>query len=243
MLCFAAAALCVTTAASTPASADTITLSTAGSPLGTSLFNQGWYADASPRFAENQNYFTGNLPAPSGEGPSEHRSFFTFNLAPIDLATHRITSASLVLNAELYGGTGDVETLGLFDVSTPAATLSRGSGVNPTIFADLGTGTTYGTFNVSRESMETLLTFALNLSALRDIVNTNDGFFSIGGRLLSASAPTDFIFGNSGSIPASLIVQTESTSPTPEPASVLLLGSGCAAALIRARRRKQPQHS
>src|SRR4051794_7907242 len=134
MLGVAAGALCVTAAASTSASADTITLSTAGRPLGASAFNQGWYADATPRFAENQNYFTGNLPAPVGRGPSEHRSFFTFNLGPIDLATHRITSASLVVNAAMYGGTGDVETLGLFDVSTPASALSRGSGVNPAIF-------------------------------------------------------------------------------------------------------------
>lgn len=46
-------------------------------------------------------------------------------------------------------GNEPVETYALFDVSTDAATLNQNEGLNAAIFADLGSGTSYGAFDVA----------------------------------------------------------------------------------------------
>jgi hypothetical protein len=226
--------------ASNVATADTIVLSTAASPFTAGVANQGWWADRNETPDENMNYLTGNLPDPRGEPgfalPSEHRSFFTFNLEPLDFTTQRITGASLVVNGGRYGGTDSVETLGLFDVNTPAAALNNNGSLNPVIFADLGTGASYGTFQVSRYDEDAMLTFPLNAVALSDIVRNDEAFFSIGGRLLSITSTFDFIFGITGP-PASLVIETEPLvlAPVPEPTSMLLLAAGLLGLVARRR--------
>jgi hypothetical protein len=145
----------------------------------------------------------------------------------------------LVVNGASYDGNESVETLGLFDVNTPAALLNHNTGLNPAIFADLGTGTTYGTFLVGRYRSDSTLRFELNAAALGNLVSNTGPFFSIGGTLLSASRPviTDSIFGASGQFPASLVIDTEllASSPTPEPTSWLLIGTGLLGVIARRR--------
>src|SRR5258706_1995042 len=224
------------------ANADTITLSTATSRLGSASSNQGWWAERTPRIANNPNYFTGNLGDGTGaNNPSEHRSFFTFDLRSLDFTTTRIVSASLVADGGRYGGDESSETLGLFDVVTPATALNQTLGFNPTIFADLGSGTMYGTFEVAHYQDNSNLAFGLNAAALRDIVSHQGSFFSIGGRLLSAgSAPADFIFGNTGPVPVTLVLET---TPVPEPVSALLLATGLIGFVARTAHRRSATKS
>jgi PEP-CTERM motif-containing protein len=229
-----AAAALVIGMVSTPVSADTIVLSTRATPFRPDSFNQGWWPQGANTNDNdyNPNYFTGSCCS----GLGELRSFFTFNLEPIDFTTQRIAGASLQVNGAEYRGNEPVETLGLFDVSTPAAVLNRNTGTNEAIFADLGTGATYGTYQVAPYRFDAILTFGLNGVAISDMMSLDGSFFSIGARLLSSTEPGDYIFGASGAA-ASLVVQTEplGVSPVPEPTSMLLLGTGFVGLVARRR--------
>lgn len=83
-------------------------------------------------------------------------------------------------------------------MSTEAQRLNRNNEVNAAVFEDLGTGTSYGTFEVSGSGEPSdILSLPLNEAALADINAAAGGFFSIGGRLLGAEVQ-QFLFGDSG---------------------------------------------
>ena len=110
--------------------------------------------------------------------------FFTFDLSSLNLGGSFVTKATLELVRFTYAGTDPSETIGFYDVSTPAATPSFSNvGTNATIFADLGSGTNYGNFVVPAYTVSTTetLLFVLNSAALADISAAAGGFFSIGG--------------------------------------------------------------
>lgn len=158
--------------------------------------NQGWWSPApNQNFAENDNYGV-------GRGASFiHRNFFTFDLS---FLSGTVVAATLEVRRGVYASPNSEETLGLFDVSTPAAILNNNTGTNDAIFDDLGTGQSYGIYIVSSSgNPDDLLRFPLNAAAVADINNARGGFFSIGGALLSLSQPQtpqeafidEFLFG------------------------------------------------
>ncbi|UCG47389.1 MAG: hypothetical protein JSU94_18095 [Phycisphaerales bacterium] len=107
--------------------------------------NQGWWSDSIGCSPSNSGYVTGNY-----EGVGQFRSFFTFDLSSLG---GTVTSARLDLCEGDFGEFGkpvadSVELLGLFSVETDAAILNLCSGVNPAIFDDLGSGTSYGQFKI-----------------------------------------------------------------------------------------------
>ena len=157
-------------------------------------------------------------------------------------------SARLELVSYSYLSSASSETYGLFDVHTDAVTLNYNEGTNPTIFADLGSGVSYGTFLVERpppwiptptiansSTDSNVLTFQLNADAIANINATAGGFFSIGGTLLTLDGTTNYfgdegLFGFSyGTGPQLLILEV-----IPEPATLLLLALG--AVLLRTKR-------
>lgn len=79
--------------------------------------------------------------------------------------------------------------------------MNNNEGTNSTIFDDLGSGQQYGSFNVTVSGNENeILSFSLNSNAIADLnsaISLNQQFFSVGGTL------------------------TPSTTPVPEPSSVL----------------------
>jgi hypothetical protein len=143
--------------------------------------NQGWWSTVDPNFDGNDNYVVGALAG------GEFRNFFTFYLA--GLSSTSIASAFLQVRRGCAAGDA-TETLGLFDVSTDPATLNFNEGFNAAVFDDLGTGTSYGTFEVGTSGPEDgTLSFALDALAIADIVAASGGFFSIGGALQSLTPP------------------------------------------------------
>ena len=156
--------------------------------------NQGWWSDTLSNYDENDNYAIGINP--SGD---LSRNFFTFDLSSLTLP---VTSARLELTRFNYLSFAESEILGLFDVSTDAVTLNNNVGTSASIYDDLGSGVSYGEFEVLSEGLETdVLSFQLNASAISDIDTARGGWFSIGGDLLSPGSPvgdgTELLFGSS----------------------------------------------
>src|SRR5439155_3479407 len=124
-------------------------------------------------------------------------------------------------------------TLAFFDVSTQAATLNNNVGINSTIFDDLGTGKSYGSFVVARwdpTEFASTITFTLNSNAVDDIALAAGGFFSIGGALQGLN-PQSFTFEGlfSGSNFIGIQQLVVITTPVPEPSTYLLFISGAGA--------------
>lgn len=204
------------------ANADNIILTTAASPFPGSSLNQGWWSDVD----ENQNFNTSYFMGSVSEGRVS-RNFFTFDLTP--LTSHVvISSATLRLVQPSAGplfGNPD-QTVGLYQVETAADVLNANDGASAAIFADLGSGPSYGTFFLPGVSglYPVVRDFALNAVAIDDMQASLNGFFSIGGNLESLNG-FGALFVNSGSpddIAAELIV--EYTIPEPVTATLLIVG-------------------
>jgi hypothetical protein len=189
-----------------PASAATQTFDTSQSAFNAGIDNQGWWSDTlSP--AGGGNYFVGDL-------GGAHNNFFTFNLAAL---SGTVVSARLEV-VRYTSGSGATETLGLFDVSTDAATLNtQTASPDPAIFGDLGSGRSYGTYTLSTVGdPNEIIALPLNSAAVADINASRGGFFSIGGTLFSVSQFSNrFLFGDSSSAGTQrLVVETISVPQT-----------------------------
>jgi hypothetical protein len=157
-------------AAAAPALATTtFTFSTSDSPFDPGLDNQGWYPSPGAILAggDTDNYILGTRPS------ATFRNFFTFDLTALP-ADAQVLSATLRLTRFGSSETNEeVETIEFFDVTTDPATLNDNPGPNSAIYADLGSGISYGAFQVAKEpgllfSFSTL-EFSLDAAALADI--------------------------------------------------------------------------
>jgi hypothetical protein len=184
----------------------------------------------------------------------EYRSFFTFNLASLNLAGQAVTAATLRLRRfGMEPENGTSIALGLWDVTTPAATLNNNVGTNAAIFADIGGGTSYGQFIVpfdgNADANSTggrgIVELVLNANALSDIANAAGGFFSIGGRVTSTGEAENLIFSSSfggtlsgGDEIQQLVVELGPAPTAPavvliaEPAALAAFGAGLAVLVL-----------
>lgn len=177
----------------------------------TDIDNQSWWtASGDSNFDLNDNYILRD----------DHRNFFTFDLTRL---RKRALAATLQVRRYSYRGQ-ETETIEFFDVTTDAATLNNNVGPNQAIYDDLGSGVSYGRFEVSSVGNNTdILSFSLNEDAVADINAAVGGFFSIGGVLLTAGF-RDAVFSSSGGNGIQRLLDTI----VPEPFSLsLILVSAC----------------
>jgi len=211
--------------------------------------SQGSYTNTRSTTAganRNDVYVVGNM------GSIPLRNYFTFDLRNVQF-TDAIESVTLELTRFRSGPPNQTLSLGFSEVSTDPFTLNQTREANAAIFEDLGDDLSYGLFQVSTGSNETVsdfstIKFTLNSAAIADIQKSAGGFFSIGGALVpQPTSGQTFLFGsptvatdNQGI--QRLIVTTKTTTPppptVPEPSTVgaiLLTGLG----ILRYRKRQQ----
>lgn len=211
------------------ASAALVTLSTSDSPFNSGINNQGWWSDSIAQDPGNDNYLSGF------SNQVTHRGFFTFDLTNISGV---VNSATISIRLGGQDSQDLIETIGLFDVSTSASLLNTKGQVDITIFNDLGTGTLYGSTDITIGSpMSTILQITLNQSALTDINAQLGGFFSIGSSLttLDQAQFGEFVFGGTQEFANAL---TLDVAPVPIPSAVWLFGSGLLGLVGLSRRMK-----
>jgi hypothetical protein len=168
------------------------------------------------------------------------RDYFVFDLSGV---TGNVTSATLrIFSPGQPTSTHASDTLAIFDVTTPVNTLigsPEGAGSYGPIFADLGTGTQYGSALLNPAAIQSGTQINIPLSnALTNINAQKGGLFAVGGtidplNLIDAGGP---YYLNGGTFPpnAQLILDANgtTTTPIPEPATGLLILTGLSGLIL-----------
>jgi hypothetical protein len=204
--------------------AGTVVLSTSQAQIQPGVDNQGWLNS----FSTNENAFNDNHITGLVSPGEEYRSFFSFSLQSL---TGTVLGARLELRR--YQQQGAVN-LGFWDTTATAAELSatRDGLFSPGIFEDLGTGTSYGSFQVVEGDGEDILVFELNAQAIgalnASLAQPGSGYFSLGaavqgeGYLFSTSNDEPGASGGLLNSPQRLVLRMADTQPVPEPGSLAL---------------------
>ena len=212
-----AAALTGAMVISAPAKAATsLTLTTADRPLDVPSdvalepytgFNQGWWSLEYGH--DSDGYDNTNVATGFSEETGVTRSFFTFHLGKV---TRTVTSATLRLPRGCATSEDSSELVKLWDVTTPAVALNRGTAPAESTFRDIGGGREYGRATVSTAAGGSAeLRVKLNATAVAAL-NAGRGsrYFSVGAAVMTLNKRSgdELVFGCTGDVPASLVVTT-----------------------------------
>lgn len=157
-----------------------VTLTTGQALFTPGTLNQGWWGFDNANFNANDSIYVGALqPAPL-DPAYLHRNFFTFSLAGITPGS--IISAVLRINDVGVSSGSFPMTYSLFDVTTDSQTLNFNTGVNHSIYDDLGSGKLYAAQVVTKE-LSGSYAIGLNNAAIADLNAAAGRFFSLGGTL------------------------------------------------------------
>lgn len=210
----------------------------------TQTFNalwSGWYAHNGQHDDWNTFYSVGG----GGDGLTRN-NFFLFDLSGLGGtatdATLRIYNPGVAPSPGVrfgYTSADASETYRLFDVSTPdlelASTHGAGSVSGQTIFADLGSGTSYGEYQATLADNGHFVEINLNPAGLAAI-NGGQPIFMVGGTVTTldnlVNPESVFAAGNLFLGSVQLVV-----SSVPEPEQAVLLLSGLALVAGAARRK------
>jgi hypothetical protein len=156
--------------------------------------DSGWWDNTGFHVATNKNYNAGQ-----GNITTQWRDFFVFDLSAVDRP---------ILGAELrlfnptsgYISPDSTETFTLFDVSTPIAALRANGSGRTDIFADLGSGASFGSQTVSAVDNGHVVSVSLNSPALANLNSSRGSFFAVGGAITTINGLAEqVIFNGSGS--------------------------------------------
>jgi hypothetical protein len=203
----------------------------------------GWYDDTGFHDSANPSYLTGEVVIPPDPitGPGRDAFFHSFFIFTLPAISDAIVAAQLqIFNPDFGYFSGDpAETLGIFDVTTPAASLSPTTTGATGVFTDLGTGIAYGSQSVSAGDDGKYVLIDLDAAALAALNGAGPGLFAFGGALTTLNSPaTEFVFAGTEAIrDAKLVLTTRPVGTVPEPSSLLLLGAGMLTALSLRRRK------
>lgn len=201
------------------ASADTISITAT---------NSGWYFDNGSHAEYTEpSIFTGVCITCPYVG--EARSFFLFDLSSVSgtvvSAELRISTGSTAGSFGQFYTDDSYETYSLYEISHDPSILPIGELGNTALFDDLGTGVTYGAYNVS-SPLDLYISIALTADAINDI-NNSGTLFGMGGAISTLDndlTRTQYAFGGThlGTQTRELIL----TTVVPVPAALWLMVSG-----------------
>jgi extracellular elastinolytic metalloproteinase len=158
-----------------------------GSSAVVPALDSGWWSNAGAHTSTNTNYLA---------GPS-NRNFFVFDLRNV---RHPVVAADFQValpSNNGYNSDDAFETYALFDVSTPIDDLQAGGSTGTSIFADLGTGTSFGQQNFVDADEGQVKVVTLNPSGIGAINAGSKDFFAFGGAPTTTS-DGGALFANSG---------------------------------------------
>lgn len=179
-----------------------------------------------------QNYATGRYAG------NEVRTYFIFDLSNADI----FSSAKLQLAGLGLLSDQGFETVTLFAVDTNPSVLQAATG-GMAAFDDLGSGTVFGSLDVTAAQAQGPQEFNLNSNALNAINNARGGLFAMGAAVtsLSSGAGDEVVnFVSLGPNPYPLAQFVGSVAPQaviPVPTAFWLFGSGLIGLAAIAKRR------
>jgi hypothetical protein len=210
--------------------ATVVSVSTADGRINPLSLNQGARSIKFPQEPAFDSYNTGYNTEPPSTLAFTVRGFFIFDLTSIPLP---VTSARLRILQGITDSQDPIETVGFYEVTTPAAVLAAKNSIDPAPFADLGDGVLYATKDiVVGAPTTTVLNIDLNAQGVAAVNAARGGYFSVGVTLLTRSTQTDrneYVFsrGPSG------IVNYLDLTLVPEPSTALLAMSAAGVFLKR----------
>jgi hypothetical protein len=141
------------------------------------------------------NASTGSFEVNANHDPGEFRSYYVFDLSAVSFGP--VVSATLDMKGGSWGDQpGTSETVELWDVNSSDADLN--SSWNSTVFADLGSGLSYGQSTISKpanfDERKLMTLDADGIAAINAAIGT--GKFKMGMSLVTMGPPSDFVFAN-----------------------------------------------